>query len=67
MHFFAAKYAFTSDGILRRKGSAMNHTPNRDTSRSGRGGQHEMQTTDYIYQVATIVAALLLLLTAAAV
>ena len=67
MHFFAAEYAFSSDGILRRKGSAMHYTSNRSTNRPGRGGQNEKQTSDYIYQAATIAAALLLLLTAAAV
>jgi len=67
MHFFTAEYAFTNDGTLRRRESAMYRNPNRATDRTGRGEQNERQTSDYIYQAATIVAALLLLLTAAAV
>ena len=45
----------------------MHYTSNRSTNRPGRGGQNEKQTSDYISQAATIAAALLLLLTAAAV
>jgi hypothetical protein len=45
----------------------MLHTPHRAINRSGRSGNPERQASDYVYQAATIAAALLLLLTAAAV
>jgi len=43
----------------------MHNTLNRPTHRSGRSGHRERQESDYLYQAATVVAALLLLLTAA--
>jgi hypothetical protein len=45
----------------------MLHTPHRAINRSGISGNHERKASDYVYQAATIAAALLLLLTAAAV
>jgi hypothetical protein len=43
----------------------MVHIPHRAIDRSGRGGNSDRQASDYVYQAATIAAALLLLLTAA--
>jgi hypothetical protein len=45
----------------------MHQTANRVNGRNGRGVHYERQASDYVYQAATIAAALLLLLTAAAV
>ena len=44
----------------------MHPTPHHAHSRSGRAGHPERQAADYVYQAATIAAALLLLLTFAA-
>jgi len=44
----------------------MHFTPRHANSRSGRAGRPERQAGDYVYQAATIAAALLLLLTFAA-
>jgi len=43
----------------------MLHIPHRAIHRSGKGGNPERQASDYVYQAATIAAALLLLLTVA--
>jgi hypothetical protein len=45
----------------------MVHIPHRAIERSGRSRNPEREASDYIYQAATIAAALLLLLTAAVV
>jgi len=43
----------------------MFHTTQRATDRPARGAYNERRTAEYVYQAATIAAALLLLLTAA--
>jgi hypothetical protein len=45
----------------------MHHIPGRTIPRTGGNSHRERQAADYVYQAATIAAALLLLLTAAAV
>jgi hypothetical protein len=49
----------------RGKGTAMHKIFNRPTRRPGRSARPIRQDSDYVYQAATVVAALLLLLTAA--
>jgi hypothetical protein len=50
-----------------KEGSAMRFISQHVTNRFGRGGNPGGQPSDYVYQAATIAAALLLLLTAAAI